>query len=231
MDHDQIRRRLDALAEPAYRDFSAKLLPGVTDLLGVRLPALRRIARELARDDWQAYLSAARDDSFEERMLQGMVLGYAPGDLAAKRPWIDAFLPKIDNWSVCDSFCNTLTLAKTEPAAVWDYLQPKLQSSRPYDVRFAVVQLLCYYVNSEYLAGTLSALASVQHPDYYVKMAMAWTVSVCYVNFPDETGAFLRRGALEPETHRLAVRKICESRRVTPAQRAAVRAAMPAAAH
>ena len=47
--NSELRARLESLADPGYRAFSARLLPVGTPLLGVRLPALRRIARELSR--------------------------------------------------------------------------------------------------------------------------------------------------------------------------------------
>ena len=76
-----IKEQLSLLAEPKFQQFTAKLLPGVTDILGVRLPLLRQMAKQLAKGDWKAYLSHALDSSYEEIMLQGMALGYAKGGL------------------------------------------------------------------------------------------------------------------------------------------------------
>ena len=75
--NQSLRHRLECLAEPDYQAFSSRLLPKGTPLLGVRLPVLRKIARELARKDWHFYLDTASNDSFEEILLQGMVIGYA----------------------------------------------------------------------------------------------------------------------------------------------------------
>ena len=71
----QIRKQLEQLKEPGFQLFTAKLLPGVEPILGVRLPLLRRMAKQFVKKDWQSYLRHARDDSYEEIMLQGMVLG------------------------------------------------------------------------------------------------------------------------------------------------------------
>ena len=72
-----IKEQLEMLREPDFQKFTARLLPGTEHILGVRLPALRKIAKQLAKGDWQAYLQTACNDSYEELMLQGMVLGYA----------------------------------------------------------------------------------------------------------------------------------------------------------
>ena len=50
--------------------------PGTSNILGVRLPILRKLAKKIIRGDWRAYLASAQDQSFEEIMLQGMVIGY-----------------------------------------------------------------------------------------------------------------------------------------------------------
>ena len=70
-----IKAELVRLAEPEYAVFSRRLLPGTENVLGVRLPLLRRLARRIAKGDWAAYLDTAGDGSFEEVMLQGMVIG------------------------------------------------------------------------------------------------------------------------------------------------------------
>jgi 3-methyladenine DNA glycosylase AlkD len=218
-----IKEQLELQREPQFQKFTASLLPGIEDILGVRLPTLRKMAQQLAKGDWQTYLQSACDDSFEEIMLQGMVLGYAKGDLQVKEPFLRAFLPKINNWSVCDSTCSTLKLAKTQPEPFWDFLLEYLHSSQEYDVRFALVQMLDYYVNEDYLARVLEAIDSVNLPFYYVQMAQAWAVSICYREFPKETLPFLKENHLDDFTHNKALQKITESLKVPKKAKAYIR--------
>ena len=140
--NEALRCALEAAAEPEYRAFSQKLLPPGTPLLGVRLPVIRKLARAQAAGDWRTYLDTARDDSFEERMAQGMTLGLARASLAEKMPYILRFLPKIDNWSLCDSFCASLKAARTEPDATLALIDRCIGTPEAYTARFAVVQLL-----------------------------------------------------------------------------------------
>lgn len=209
-----IKEQLSLQREPDFQKFTARLLPGVEHILGVRLPALRKMAKQLAKGDWQAYLQTACDDSYEEIMLQGMVLGYAKGNLQEKEPFLRAFLPKIDNWSVCDSACSTLKLAKTQPEEFWDFLSEYLHSPREYEVRFVLVQMLDYYVNEDYLARVLAAIDSVDLKFYYVQMAQAWAISICYREFPERTLPFLKENHLDDFTHNKALQKITESLKV-----------------
>ena len=214
-----VRAELARMAEPEYAAFAARLLPGVDDLLGVRLPNLRALARRLAKGDWAAYLDAAEDGTFEERMLQGMVIGYLDAPAKEVLARAAAFVPKIDNWSVCDSFCSGLKLARAEPGLVWDFLMPYLAGARPFAVRFAVVMLLLYYIDEAHLPAVLKPRAGVRHADYYVKTAVAWAASMCYAAFPRETLQWLQGMPLDAQTHRRAIRKICESRQVDAAEK------------
>ncbi|MCI9446782.1 MAG: DNA alkylation repair protein [Lachnospiraceae bacterium] len=218
-----IKEQLEMLREPDFQKFTARLLPGTEHILGVRLPALRKIAKQLAKGDWQAYLQTACNDSYEELMLQGMVLGYAKGDLQQKELFLRSFLPKIDNWSVCDSACSTLKLAKSQPEAFWDFLSEYLHSPKEYEVRFALVQMLSYYVNEDYLSQVLEAIDGVDLKLYYVQMAQAWAVSICYREFPDRTLPFLKENHLDSFTHNKALQKITESLKVPKEQKALIR--------
>ena len=108
----EIKTRLRELAGEKYRKFTSGLVPGVDNMLGVRLPYLQAIAREIAASDWRGYLSTADDEYFEEVMLQGFIIGLAKTDIDEKLRLIGQFVPKIDNWSVCDSFCARLKFIK-----------------------------------------------------------------------------------------------------------------------
>lgn len=211
----QIRKQLEQLAEPEFQQFTSKLLPGVEHILGVRLPLLRSLARQLAKEEWKTYLCHAVDDSYEEVMLQGMVLGYARGDLQEKRKFLETFIPKINNWSVCDSVCSTIKLARSQPAEFWEFLQQYLNSREEFQIRFGLVQLLDYYVNETYLERVLEAVQQVQQEAYYVNMAQAWAISICYREFPEATLPILKKNTLNDFTHNKAIQKITESLKVS----------------
>ena len=225
MTNQALRDRLLALAEPAYRDFIKKLLPlPVQDsVLGVRLPVLRRLAAENARTDGEAFLAGPPGPLFEERMLHGMVIGrlrLAPEQVQAH---IDHFLPYIDNWSVCDSFCAGLKQVQTNPESYWRFLQPYLYDGRPYARRFAVVLLLDYFVDAAHIAQLLSLLEGVPAAERTVQMAVAWAASECCARFPEETLAWLSRRPLAPAILTMTAQKIADSRRVLPAVKARAR--------
>ncbi|GGG13351.1 DNA alkylation repair protein [Paenibacillus aceti] len=218
-----IKEQILELAEEDYRKFNAKLIPNIDNIVGVRLPALRKIAKRITRTDWRAYLAETEDDYFEETMLQGMVIGYAAKDIDEMLKYTAQFVPKINNWSVCDSFCVGLKLTKSHLDEVWTFLQPYLHSDQEYELRFGVVMLLEYYVLEEYIDRVLQILDGIRHEGYYVKMAVAWAISICFIKLPEPTMAYLQHSSLDLFTYNKALQKITESYRIAPATKQIIR--------
>lgn len=216
----EIREELDQLGEESYRQFNQKLIPGTDYIIGVRLPALRKLAKEIAKQDWRAYLKEASEEindqsAHEEIMLQGLVIGYAKMSTQERMSALDEFVPKIHNWAVCDSCCMGYKFMQKEPEVWFSYLQTYQNSSREFEVRFAVVSLLAHYVNETYLDQVLQTLNRLRHDGYYAKMVVAWAVSICYIQFPVQTKAFLLKNELDDFTQNKAIQKIRESYRVS----------------
>lgn len=225
MTHAQLYARLQAAAEPAYRDFSRKLLPAQAQgaVLGVRLPVLRGLAKEIARADPAAFLAQAAGPSFEERMVRGMVIGQLRLAPERVQAYIRGFLPLIDSWSLCDSFCAGLKQARQYPDSYWAFLQPYLRDPRPYARRFGVVLLLDFFLDAPHFPQVLRLLEAVPAAEHTVQMAVAWAASACCARFPQETLAWLSGYPLGRETIAMAVQKIVDSRRVTDADKARAR--------
>lgn len=220
-----IREKLAGMADAKYRDFSAHLLPPGERVLGVRLPDLRKLARSIAAgENWRAFLKAGEDETFEEVMLQGMVIGYAGCSVEERFRLIRDFVPRIRNWSVCDSFCSGLKFARTCLEEVWDFLVPYFRSDREFDVRFACVMLLCYYPDEEWLERDLAVLGKLRNEPYYAMMAAAWALSILYLRHPEKMTAYFRKDRLDPVIRQKAIRKILESTKLSAEEKEAVRA-------
>lgn len=209
-----IREQLIELAEPEYQAFSSKLLPGIENIIGVRLPKIRKIAKQLAKGDFRSYLKEASDETFEEVMLQGMVIGYAKTDLEEILLYVEQFIPKINNWSVCDTFCGGLKITKHYPEKIWEFIQPYLKDTREYYIRFGVVMLLNYYISEGYVNEALQAMEAIKSDAYYVKMGIAWAISMYYVKLPEQTMPFLENNHLDDFTYNKTLQKITESLKV-----------------
>lgn len=244
---EEIRQQLMALQDASYKTFSEKLIPESKPLIGVRLPKLRAMAKKLAKEDWKALVTAqdadAQDIYFEEVMLRGMLIGYgcsAAGDIAQALMMLDKFIPLVDNWSVCDSFCVSFEICERYRAEVFPHLKPYLYSEKEFEVRVGLILLLNHYLKIDgngkkiprlrqvdktmlemkpetqdcgiYITQILETLDRPFTQGYYAQMAAAWLTAECFVTYPAQTDVFLRDNRLDTYTFNKALQKICESR-------------------
>ena len=211
---EKIRKELEIIAEENYRIFAAKLIPNIDNLLGVKLPKLRKIAKKIVQLDYEYYLAMDNHLYFEEVMLQGMIIGEIKLPWTERSRYVKQFISKIDNWSVCDSFCCGLKFEVSEKELVWQFLQPYFASDKPYDIRFAVVMLLFYFVDDEYAQKAFTLFDQIKNDDYYVKMAVAWAISIYFRELPTLTMSYLQKNQLDDWIYNKALQKITESLKV-----------------
>ena len=214
MQVEEVRTLLESLADETYGTFQSRLMPGTDNVLGVRIPELRKLARRMVKGDWKSYFDEAPNKYYEEDMLRGFLIGYADMALDERLEYLKRFLPSIHNWAVCDCVCATLKFTKQHKADVWEYICPLFASKRPYDIRFASVMALDYYAELEYAPKIFEFFDQVKNTDYYVQMGIAWAISVFYVHLPEMTESYLQRDRLDDFTHNKSIQKICESYRV-----------------
>lgn len=218
-----LRETLFLMQDEAYRDFSKKLLPKGEALIGVRLPELKKLAKEMAKGDWQTFVSSYETAYLEEDLLKAFVLGFAKTDLDERLFYIEKFVPTIKNWSVCDSFCAALKEVRKEPERVFHWIDPYLHSKEEYEVRFGVVMMLDHFINDDYIDLVLERLDRVCHPGYYAKMAVAWALSVIVSQYKEKTLAYLKSGHLDVFTFHKTIQKCIESRRIDDETKAVLR--------
>ena len=220
----KIREILLKQAENGYQKFTAKLIPTSHNIIGVRMPFMRDLAKQIVNDDWQEYLKTADDYCFEEVMLQGLVIGLVKIDVPIRLEYIRKFISKIDNWSVCDSFCIGLKFAKKNQQEVWSFIEPYSYSEKEYEVRFSIIMMLSHFINEDYIDRVLESCQNVSHDGYYAKMGVAWALSVCFVKFPQKTLEVFKSRKLEKKTHNKAIQKCIESFRVKDEEKLVLRA-------
>ena len=90
--------------------------------------------------------------------------------------------------------------------------------------RFALTTLLHFYVDEQFVPEVTSRLRRVRAEEYYVSMAAAWLAAEVLVRFPAAGEALLAEHALDVQTHNRAIRKACESFRVSAERKTMLRA-------
>ena len=208
-----IREQLILLSESSYRKFNEKLLPGIDNILGIRQPILRGLAKEIVKGDWRAYLAMDQSLYYEEKMLRGLVIGYARCTPSERLALTREFVPTLDNWAVCDCFCRKVLAGERDE--LWCYLESLFQSEREYEVRFAVVMSFKNFADIEHCSRIFRYCEDVKSNGYYAQIAIAWGVAEFYIKLPIQTEVFIEQGRLDNWTINKGIQKITESFRVS----------------
>jgi 3-methyladenine DNA glycosylase AlkD len=219
--YERVLDELRQLQDEKYRTFNLKLIPNISstefEILGVRIPKLRAIAKRIiASADWRTFL-AEYDDStvYECVMLCGMVTAGANCDFEEKLSNIKHFIPRINSWAICDTFCSDLKDTRKHPTEMYTFIENCLKTHKEYGLRFGVVMLMDYYIKDEYIDNVLAWYGKINSDYYYVRMSVAWGISACFVSFRDKTLEFLKTAELDCDTFGKTVQKIRESYRVS----------------
>jgi 3-methyladenine DNA glycosylase AlkD len=206
-------------ADEAYRVFNSRIVKSTVPMLGVRMPILQKTARQIAKGDYERYFTLPHGNYFEETMLEGLVISALKLPYSKLYPLVGSFVDKIENWMVCDCFCNALKSVKRFPEEFWEYISFLLRSNNPWHIRTGLVLMLDYFLDEDHISEVFSRCDAVTNPHYYVQMAQAWLVSMAYVKFPAITDEYLSHCKLDDFTYNKALTKACESRCATDAQR------------
>ena len=220
---EEIRGQLQELADESNARRSSSITPNARPILGARIPDLRRMAKQIAKEDYRAFLEQCPDDLLEWQILHAFVLGYAKDDVETILGYADRFIPKIGDGCVNDSFCQSFRIARQHRARVWDWLMQYAQKEKEYPQRVVAVMLLSHFLVEEYIGKVLEVTERLTCDAYYTKMGVAWCVATAYAKFPAETYSYLQKKRLKEWTFRKAIQKITESFRVSAEDKALLR--------
>ena len=201
-----IREELEQLKDYKYKEFSEKLIPGIS-IIGVRLPILRKLSKKIT-------LEELTDNSFEEVMLQGMIIGNIKDIEIIKEKCIE-FLPKINNWCVCDSFVSSINITNNYKKEMFDFLNSLLTRKEIFIKRFILVMYLRYFICDEYIDKVLNNIRKIKMDGYYVEMAYAWCLTEVYLKYKDKFFEFTKREyeKISSFTIKKTISKIKESKK------------------
>lgn len=222
------------LNEEKYRQGHIRIinaLPG-RKILGLHLPEMKQVAKSLAKQaDVRTLLHTFEKEHqadrfklcYEETLVWGLTVNAMKCTLEEKLDLLRHYVPVLDNWAVCDSFCcNAKWALKVPPQTLWEFLYPFFQSNREFEVRFAIVMSMCYLLKEDWLPIVFKELQGINLPaihseytslptPYYVRMGMAWLLATALAKFPDQTRSFVNKSTLSEDIKRLYARKARES--------------------
>lgn len=201
------------LQDIKYRNFHSGLGVG-GNVIGVRTPILKDIAKKIAKGNYDDFLSLCNFEYYEEITLYGLVITNIK-NLEDSVKYLDIFRERINNWASCDLFCSSYKIVVKYKDYFWKYINDSISSDNLWVRRMCFVLILSYYVEEEYLEDIFNLCDSYNTEDYYVEMAVAWLISICYIKYPKVTFDYIKNNKLNNFTHNKAIQKIRESYRVS----------------
>ena len=209
-----ILTKLSSLAEPEYGDFVAKGAPSDYPVLGVRVPAIRKLAAETSEEEMLEFLEKTEPKSREEVHLFSFLLARKIKKNGLNKKEFFKHVSRFDSWEMVDLFCASLKCVKKNREE-WFEVIDELLSGPEFSARMGLVLLLDYYVDSDYLEVVFDRIVGVKdREEYYVKMAVAWLLQKCFVYYPELTFSFMKNAKLPEWTLRKAISKIQDSYRI-----------------
>ena len=214
---ENIKKVLNEHIDEKFKDFTSVLIPASRPILGVRVPILRKIAKEIAKGDWKTYLKEAPEDNYEEVAIKGFVIGYAKESLNGLLPYIKEHIEKINDWSLCDGFCSNLKIVNKYKEKFLEFLLPYSKIDDEFKQRVVAVMLMDYYLIDEYVDTSLEVLDSLKNEKYYCKMAVAWAIATAWAKQREKAFVYMQEGnnTLDDWTYNKAIQKMLESYRVS----------------
>lgn len=209
-----------AARDEEYADFTAKLIPNVPreSIIGVRTPQLRSIAKRFWKNAGIDEFLSALPHEYHEQNLVHAYIAESIGDFDSAVKTIEAFLPYVTNWAVCDSMTPRIFAKHT--GELLPLIKKWLQSEHSYTVRFGLRMLMCFYLEKEFASEINALAASVCSEEYYVNMMQAWYFATALAKQYDSTVPFVEEHRLSPWVHNKTIQKAVESFRITAEQKA-----------
>ena len=223
--YDRVKAQLTDLAQgnESYAAFNKRIVNTKMEVIGVRVPDLRRLARELAGNMSAADISrllATPSNLYECVLLCGLLINRAKISDEEAISLTRQYLPRVDSWAHIDTFVEKKRRFAGE--VWWDFALECLQSEAEFTVRYGVISLMTNFLDEAHIDQVFAALRNVKHDGYYVKMALAWLYATTAVHFFDLTLAELENEHIDAWTRNKSYQKMRESRRFTPEQQAVI---------
>lgn len=211
---DEIQKKLFLLSESDYKKFQSSLIPTINEstVIGVRVPAIRRFAKEIKGSELaQKFLLEIPHKYYEENLLHGYLLEFIKDyDCAVES--VNRFLPYVDNWAVCDTFHPSIFKKNTEKLLPQIYKW--INSGKTYSVRYGVGLLMSFYLDEHFDPQFCQTVCSINSQEYYVNMMRAWYFATALAKQWETAVKLIEENKLDVWTHNKTIQKAVESYRI-----------------
>ncbi len=214
MNLSTIKERIIELADPKRKAFNEKLDPNQSKMYGLTIPQLRKLSKDIAKENPYEFLDQNDFSCYELEQLQAMVIGLIK-DIDAAMNYFEEFIPFVHGWSVNDTLCMDFKIARKHKKRVFNFLKSHMFSNKEFEQRVVAVMILCHFLDDEYIDASIHVLQHLRVESYYAEMAVGWAFATILAKYPDKGIAFMRTQKLRPKAYLKAIQKAIESYRVS----------------
>lgn len=195
-----------------------KILNTKQDVIGVSMANIRTLAKRVFKGGYTEFLDLSivkskESQTYEETLIEGLVIAQIK-DQSIQMSYLEKWIPKIDNWSTCDSTTSSFKKIKMDET-YFDWFYKKCFSKEEFVSRFGITILMNHYIDKCHLSKLFEMCENVKNNFYYVKMAKAWLLSYCFMKYRNETLEFLKQNTLDKFVHNKTISKCRDSFQVS----------------
>ena len=213
-DYRNYEKYLLSLQDLEYKKFHSGLIKTNYGIIGIRVPIMRNIAKEIYKGNLTDYLKINDNNYYEEIFIRGIVISKIK-DMNLLIEEFNKFVYKIDNWAICDSFCNSLKIVEKNKEVFWNIILKLIKVQDEFVVRTAIILILNYYIEEKYMDDIFNIFDNLNTDKYYINMAIAWTLCEMYIKQKDKTLKYLENNKLNSFVINKTISKIKDLYRVT----------------
>lgn len=212
-DYKEFINYLNSLKDKKYKNFHSKLILS-DNLIGIKTPILRNIAKEISVGNYESFIKLNNHKFYEEKIIHGLIIGYIKKDFKTIINSFNSFIKYIDNWAICDICVSNMKIFSKNLETGKNEIEKYLKDSNFWINRVGIVLLLDFYINDDYIDYLIEKIKTIKSNEYYVNMALAWLISICYIKYKDKTIVLFKEKYLDKWVHNKAIQKIIESKRI-----------------
>ena len=208
-DYNEFINYLFEIRDIKYKNFHSGL--GIkSEVIGIRTPILKSMAKDISRGNYREFLELLREEYYEEITLYGFIICNIK-EMNDSVKYLNIYKERINNWASCDLFCTGYKIIKRNKEYFWKYINDNIDSDNLWIRRMCFVLILNYYIEEDYLKDIFKLCDGYNIEEYYVQMAVAWLISICYIKYTSVTLKYIKNNKLDDFTHNKAIQKIRES--------------------
>ena len=213
--YNEFIKYLLSLEDIKYRDFNKSIvLNSKYEMIGIRLPIMRDIAKKISKTNIEEFLKNIKDKYYEEVMIEGLVISHIKEEEIFYK-YFKKYINKIDNWALCDSFCNSIKIVRKYEDKYFNEAVNLSLQKQEFISRTGLIIILNHFINKDNLNVIYDTLNKINSDKFYINMAQAWLVCELYIKFPNETLKFIKNNSLNKFTQNKAISKIHDSYRIS----------------